>query len=271
MVKIDQADQGKIGNINQSSQRHSWCFTYNNYEKDDISEIVRIFRGKNITYTFQEETGEKGTKHLQGVIHCNKKLRWTELKLSNKIHWESTRNYEASVDYCSKEASRTGKVFTNVKTVIKIKILNDDVLFQWEKDIIGYLGHEPNDRVINWYWDSIGCSGKSTFAKYLYYNYDALVLSGKGSDCKYAVAAYIEHNKGVAPTLIIFDIPRCNLDYISYEAIEKIKDGLFFSSKYESKTICINSPHVIIFANEKPNVDKLSGDRWNIVKIDSRK
>ena len=38
-------------------------------------------------------------------------------------------------------------------------------------------------------------------------------------------------------------------------------------AKYESKPICRNSPHVIIFANFEPDLDKLSNDRWIIKKI----
>ena len=40
-------------------------------------------------YAFQEETGEQGTPHLQGIISLKKKMRDTEFNLPSKIHWEN--------------------------------------------------------------------------------------------------------------------------------------------------------------------------------------
>ena len=59
-------------------------------------------------------------------------------------------------------------------------------------------------------------------------------------------------------------------DYVSYGSIEKIKNGYFMCSKYESKPIVRNSPHVFIFANFEPELDALSLDRWHIVNLDKK-
>uniref|UniRef100_UPI004049B2EE hypothetical protein n=7 Tax=Pseudomonadati TaxID=3379134 RepID=UPI004049B2EE len=64
-----------------------------------------------------------------------------------------------------------------------------------------------------------------------------------------------------------FDIPRSQLDYLSYTGIEEVKNGCFFSSKYESEMVLYNSPHIIVFANEEPTYHKLSSDRWNVVDL----
>ena len=63
------------------------------------------------------------------------------------------------------------------------------------------------------------------------------------------------------------DIERSMEDYISYGAIEKIKNGYFMCAKYESKPIIRNPPHLLIFANFKPNIDELSLDRWVIREL----
>ena len=47
-------------------------------------------------------------------------------------------------------------------------------------------------------------------------------------------------------------------------SIEEIKNGCFASSKYESKMVIMNSPHILCFANELPDTQKLSRDRWNL-------
>lgn len=95
---------------------------------------------------------------------------------------------------------------------------------------------------------------------------DALCVSGKGSDCKYAIVKCYEIKKKY-PQIIIFDVPRTNIDYINYEAIESIKNGVFFSGKYESAQVIMNCPHVIVFANSMPCQNKLSKDRWVIKEI----
>ncbi len=56
-------------------------------------------------------------------------------------------------------------------------------------------------------------------------------------------------------------------DYVSYQALEEIKDGIFFSGKYEGGMKIFNSPHVICFANFSPAEHKLSGDRWVVEEV----
>jgi len=80
--------------------------------------------------------------------------------------------------------------------------------------------------------------------------------------------AYNEKRKKY-PKIIIFDVPRTHIDYLNYEAIESIKNGCFFSGKYECCQVIMNCPHVLIFANTEPERYKLSSDRWNIVEINS--
>lgn len=66
----------------------------------------------------------------------------------------------------------------------------------------------------------------------------------------------------------MIDIPRSvDIDFLSYTGIEEIKNGCFFCGKYESDMVIMPIPHIIIFSNEEPNVDKLSADRWDIKNI----
>ena len=58
---------------------------------------------------------------------------------------------------------------------------------------------------------------------------------------------------------------------MSYDAIESIKSGIIFNSKYETGQKMINPPHIIVFSNFLPDVSKLSEDRWNIKLINENK
>jgi len=66
-------------------------------------------------YVFQEETGEKGTKHLQGIFMFKNAVSFKKLK-SNipTAHIEVCRNQKASIRYCSKKETRTGEIYTNI-------------------------------------------------------------------------------------------------------------------------------------------------------------
>ena len=121
---------------------------------------------------------------------------------------------------------------------------------------------EPNDRSIIWYVDKIGGRGKSVFTKYLVYTRNALLLSGKGADMKYCLKNYID--KTGEPNVIVIDVPRSSLNYISYTGIEEIKNGCFCSNKYESSMVLMNCPHIYVFANELPDYTQMSEDRWDV-------
>ena len=96
-------------------------------------------------------------------------------------------------------------------------------------------------------------------------NYNAIIVSGKGNDILYGITKHIEEHKEI--DIVILDFERSVEDYVSYSAIEKIKNGCFYSPKYKGSMVIFNSPHVICFANFLPDKEKLSLDRWNIKEI----
>lgn len=69
------------------------------------------------------------------------------------------------------------------------------------------------------------------------------------------------------PKVCVFHYTRAVENYVSYEALEAIKDGIFFSTKYESGMVVFDSPHVVVFANFPPDRTQLSADRWRITNI----
>lgn len=258
------------GNTNSSkaskqvSPSIHWCFTLNNWTNEEKDMILKICSNSSKKYIFQSEIGESGTPHLQGYIMFNKKCRPKGLFSCDRIHWEKCRNIEASINYCRKEDTSTGEVWTNIKFPKPLKIIES--LRPWQVQIENLLLKEPNDRSIYWIWEEKGNVGKTVFCKYIVYKYEALCLSGKANDCKYAIIKYFEKN-GYYPEIILFDIPRSNMEYVNYEGLESIKNGLFFCGKYESQQVIMNCPHVFIFANQEPDTSKMSSDRWKIKKI----
>ena len=247
----------------QISPAVNWCFTLNNYTKEDINNICSNSSIK--TYIFQEETGTEGTPHLQGYIRFFKKIRPKKL-FNPKIHWEKCRNVKASIEYCQKPETRTGEVFTNIPKPYSIEI----ELYDWQKKIVNILNEPTHPREIHWVYEHTGGVGKTTFAKWLFLNYpNVVVLGGKACDMKHQIVEYHKVNK-VYPKTIIIDLPRSfNSSYLSYTGIEEIKNMFFFSPKYEGGMVCSAPVNVIIFANEEPNYEKFSKDKWVIHNLNT--
>ncbi len=259
----------KVGNTIRPSSSIHWCFTYNNYQKCDIQTVRITLDRMARKFVFQEEIGENGTPHLQGYVAFKKRCRPLGIGMSDKIHWEKCRSPMHSIAYCSdpKKRAPEGRVFVKGVVIPEIiKVLDPQKFYPWQKRYLSLLKEEPDDRTIHWVWEATGNVGKSAFTKYLVVKEDALIVSGKGSDIKYGVVSYFQ-KKLSNPKIIIIDIPRSMLQYISYTAIEEIKNGCFFSGKYECCTHVQNCPHVLIFANEEPDYEKMSSDRWKVHQI----
>nr|UOF83117.1 rep protein [Cressdnaviricota sp.] len=240
----------------QDSPCKRWCFTFNNYTESEYENIVQLLNSSK--YIIGKEVGENGTPHLQGYVNFETKTRLTALKkINNKIHWEKCKGSEEdNIKYCSKD----GKYTTNFKIKKPLKILSDDKLYNWQKKVIEIIKEEPDDRKIYWFWEEKGCAGKTTFCKYLTSKYGAVPIEGKKNDILYCAAEF-------ESDIYVMDIERSMEDYVSYGAIEKIKNGYYMCAKYESKPIVRNSPHVLIFANFEPDVSALSKDRWIITEL----
>ncbi len=244
------------------SQLYQWFFTLNNYTKIDILHLKMRFNKMTKWWIFEEEIGKEGTPHLQGNISLKVKLRLSSImKWDKRIHWEKTRNVEASIEYCQKET----KIYTNLN--LEGFDEYDKIEWRgWQKKVIDEVEMKcKNDRKINWIYDVEGNVGKSFLTKYLMRVENALVVEGKKNDIFHQIAKRMEDN--IRVDLVIIDVPRSSFNNISYSAIECIKNGFISSGKYEGGQYTFISPHVYVFANSKPDKGKFSEDRWNIIDL----
>lgn len=235
-----------------------WSFTWNNYIKNEIDNFTKLLNEKCKGWIFGREIGSNThTPHLQGYIELKKKGRPIELFGYKEIHWEVSKGTkEDNIKYCSKDGDYEYKLFK------PLKIIKD--LYHYQQFIVDLIKKEPDDRTIYWFWEKIGNTGKTSLTKYLMYHYNACLLEGKKNDILYVASL------NDAP-IYIYDLERTMEEFVPYGALEKIKNGCYMSGKYESCTILRNSPHVIVFANFKPETDALSKDRWKIYNINKDK
>ena len=253
----------KSGNTKQISPSKHWVFTLNNYTLENIQELKNCSSTKR--HSFQEETGESGTPHLQGYVEFLTKKRPKSVFQFN-AHWEKAKHIDKAIAYTQKLDSRTGKQYLKgIRKIRPLKIFQPK--YQWQKDIDAFVDEEPDDRHIHWVWSSKAAMGKTQLCKYLCACKQALLIDGKPGDMKYQV-----YNAKPGTDIILMNIPKGkNVNKKVYETLELIKDGLFASSKYESDMHISNSPHVFVFANFEPifpNDDCYDyNSRWIVCKI----
>lgn len=238
-----------------------WVFTMWEDEKEILETKIKVF--PELLWGYGEEIcPSTGKMHFQGWIASKKKLRPIESFGTKSTHWEHMRgSIDESVDYCSKE----GVYYSNYVKIRLIDPMDGLDVQDWQKEIYEIIKKPVDDRKIYWYYDTIGGKGKSAFAKHLCMKWNAISVCGKAGDIKFAVQTLIASEKPV--NIVIWDIPRSNNGFLSYQAIEEIKNGCMFSTKFESGMVIFNPPHIIVFSNERPNIESLSADRWVVKNI----
>lgn len=254
----------ELGGNNQTPSfvTNKWVITWNNYPGDVRGRLEKLVPFcKN--YVFGWEKGESGTPHIQGAFITKTKISFEklcEILGSRAIHAEKMKGKWEDQKYCKKD----GEYITSDQ-----RIVHPVMDRWWQKEILEQIKLPPDDRTIRWYWSHKGNMGKTTFCKYLTAIHDAIPLGGKAHDVRNGVAKFVEKNKGRTPELVVVPIPRSfNSTYVSYEAIENIKDMYFYSGKFEGGAVCGPCPHLYVFANHPPDEDKMSSDRWEITCID---
>jgi len=284
-LKITDTVEKKKGNTDPSSSRHrGFVITLNNYSEEEYMNILELCHTDTSTkWIFGKEIGKKcGTPHLQGFIYFKNARSWNNMKklLPDRCHIEGSKgNCEDNYIYCSKEGNFETNIEPKNKAIeiskfkkLVLKKYENVIWKKWQQDILDKCNEIPDDRTINWYYDHDGNIGKSFLAKYLLLRKNVTIVSGKNNDIKFGVKCFINEYEKICTDdepiiIIIIDIPRSMNDFVSYSAIEEIKNGCFFSGKYESDSCIFPNPHVFCFSNNLPEVKKLSNDRWNIVNI----
>lgn len=155
-----------------------------------------------------------------------------------------------------------GRIMEWIDLVYPRPQLVDGELRPWQQQLYDSFEEEPDDRTITFVVDPVGAYGKSWFCRYMVSKHSESVqcLSvGKREDLAYT----IDESKRI----FLFDLPRQSSEFFQYPILEQLKDGIVFSTKYQCRTKFMSHKcHVIVFMNEEPDMNKLSQDRYNIVR-----
>jgi len=138
-----------------------------------------------------------------------------------------------------------------------------DELRGWQQHLDETLDSQPDDRTIIFCVDPDGNSGKSYYVRHRlskYPEYTQALSVGKRDD----LCLCIDETKRV----FLFDIPRGGMEFLQYTVLEKLKDQVIFSGKYQSATKLLPHPvHVVVFCNEHPDENKMTHDRYKFINL----
>jgi hypothetical protein len=245
-----------------------WVFTLNNWTEEEYDTMLQHFESHKCLYVIGKEEGTQGTPHLQGYIERKNPIRMSTLKKwIPRAHFEKAKgDRNQNKAYCTKDNNYTSNLPKSLKEICMDEYI-DTQWKPWQADILDIITTKPDNRTVHWFWESKGNTGKSFLCKYLWLKYNAIIAEGNKNDIFNQIKIWIDSNEGKSPSLVLIDIPRTAMDYVSYTTIEKVKNGLIYSGKYEGGVCCFPSPHLICFANTPPRHNALSMDRWNIVEI----
>ncbi len=254
----------------QIAPAKNWVFTDHNASPERQAEWKKLISSTVKRLAFQVEICPQTKKeHLQGVFELNKKMRPTSF-MSGPHYEKQKGTTKEAVAYATKEDTRkrgcTPFVYGYAKPVALWTAKDMCKCQMLVCDKFKKRCHPKTDRTVHWFWEMEGGWGKTQMALYLVDQHNAMLLQGASKDCLHGIGTVIEKT-GEAPPIIIFDVPRVNQGSVSYQSIEALKNGCFFSGKYESGMFRFNRPHVLVFANELPDMNKLSQDRWRVQEL----
>lgn len=256
---------------------------YNKHPVVPDWEVKTTFLEKADKMVFQLEEGEGGMMHHQCCVKFKRKqsknplLTWIAARFFKgdltSVSAQPVKDPATLIAYCMKQdATKRGETVTfgmEDDRLVPQRIVKDlwdesrVTLFQ--QFVLAHAKSSPptGDREILWLYDKWGNTGKSALAKHLALRCGWYVLqSGRAADLAYCV--------GPKHTAYIFDLSRAGaITSDFYSAAESVKNGLVFSSKYESGTKIFDTPWVVVLANCLPVTTAWSQDRVAIIDMDA--
>lgn len=255
--------------------------------------IENWFKGRTKKWTYQLEKGEEnGYEHYQGRISLIKKVR-NETHLKKALftdecpffeYMEPTANTNAIGDlkndfYVLKVQSRIDGPWRDddepeAYIPKQYRHITQEVLFPWQEEVMNITLNTFDDRSINLIYDPVGLNGKSGISAYAELRCKCIDLPSINDFKELMGIMMCECEINKSPKAVFFDLPRAMDKTRLYGiicAMEQIKKGKLYDTRYKYKKMWIDSPHVWIFSNFLIDTELLSQDRWKIWALDNKR
>lgn len=266
-----------------------WDFRINLAEGVTKESIEKILRNTSKHWIYQLEKGETTNKlHYQGRLSLNKRKRKSEILkiikqfekpiLFNYLEPASTNSY-GHWFYVMKEETKIEGPWKDTDEELYVPLEYREIDKNWhpfQTQIIQSKDEVKKNREVNVIFDPKGNSGKTTLANYLTITQQGLLIPplAKASDIIQYVCSLCMARKTRDPKIVFFDLPRAlNKSDLRelFTAVEQIKNGILYDTRYTGKCWVIEPPAIWIFTNKQVDPDMLTRDRWKTWIIDKDK
>jgi hypothetical protein len=244
----------------------------------DMEQLKRFYEDNCSKWVFQKERGEEtGFLHFQCRFTLKNKTRWTNLR--DRLHEElgiygfhltatSKNCIKKDEDYyVTKEKTRIEGPWKNEDTSIP-SFYRNATLKPWQQEIVQEIEQYVTEgRQINLIVNTRGNEGKSFLSNYLRAHkkiYLIPPLDDYKDVMQYMMCRYNDDKA------VFIDVPRGLSEKTGkqfYSAIETIKGGFLYDTRYRGRDMIINPPCIYVFCNYFPNRNFLSWDRWNVREL----
>lgn len=218
-------------------------------------------------YAFQLEKGEQtGYLHWQCRIKLKKGMSQQAFMKAFPGHITVTSNLGRNFDYVQKKETCVDIAYRYYSKDPDSEAFAEIIglkLRPWQIVMHSAL-MKQNDREVLVIIDKNGGQGKSTFAKWLVYYHDAweVFQCETSKEMMGQVIPGVEEKKSI----FIFDLPKAEgkAERALWSAVELIKDGRAYDTRYHDKRVYFKHPKVIVFTNHDIDYEMLSLDRWDV-------
>jgi len=266
--------------MEQNNPRCVWDLTiWKRHNEDEVEKLKRVMKEWCKKWCFQaEQSSEEARKgstegwHYQARISLKVKVRKSQVEKmfpDSRVSPTSTANM-ANMFYVMKkdDSYRAGPwKDDDIELPRDVKEMLCRQLYPWQSKIVDWCD-TYHMREILVVVDKKGGVGKSSICRLLYAtNPEKVGLVPPINNTKDLMQAVC--SMGIK-SIYIFDMPRAmEKKYLApiYAAIEQVKGGWAYDTRYTYKSIMMDPPNVIVFTNDEPNKELLSGDRWEIMNL----
>lgn len=262
-----------------AKQCRVWDFTaWEPTTKDKIVSMCKSLAGR---WCFQLEETKSGKSHFQGRMSFKVAKRKSEVlnvfeAYEVKGHVSLTSNAcRNDMFYVQKDESRIDGPWANTDAKIPWQLARIEKLHPWQESVREKL-EVKEDRIINVIIDQGGNVGKSTLMGWLEvhgYGVEVPCLN-RFQDLMQLVCCIVKTMKPKEPKAFFIDFPRALKQHELaglFSAVEKIKGGYAFDTRYKFVKERFGAPQIWIFMNTKPEMEMLTPDRWKLWMISELK
>ena len=253
----------KTRHMEQHSKREESNFTTNTYKTNKNNTT-----SDDSTKRKDEENEMKDEEFRKALIKLENEYqeKIVQGKKIYKVLGEGVVSYQALTRDMKEEVDLYMENQENFRDIGNIE------LKPWQESLLEYV-QQPCDREIVWVVGKEGNEGKNWFQKYVKSWLDERKVV-TGIDIKANSASIFQSLRKcpiVTAYIFLFNIRKSKQKYekINYDALEKIKDGEAFASKYDSQQLKIRVPNVVmVFSNYPPAFGELAKLRLRVFYIE---